>query len=524
LTIASYLKERGLEVRIVNLALKMFDRRFDVRRFLERTRARAIGIDLHWLPHAHGALEIASLVRTTHPDVPVIFGGLSASYFHDELARYPQVDYVLRGDSTEQPLYELLMALRDGGSVEQIPNLTYRCGGEIRTNPLAWVPATLDYADVRPELLIEMVLRHRDPTGAMPFRGWWRDPITMVLPLKGCAYECATCGSSRTSCSNLTQRTGPAFRSPDSLVANARSIARFSRAPIVIPGDVLQGGREHAEALVEGLGRSGISNEIMFEFFDLPPPDYVAKIDRCIKRWSFEISPESHDPAVRHALDGESNYTNDAFEAFLRTALATRCRRIDVFYMIGLPQQTRESVRATVEYCGRLLALGDRRLNCFVSPMGPFVDPGSRIFEHPERFGYRLFARTLEEHRQLLIQPSWEAILNYESRWMSRTELVDATYEAAERLNALKRIHGRISARRAAAVHARIEEARQLRARLASTAQASGAAEPDERLRGEINRFSMSTVCDKRELAWPARLFNFRISAILRATAAALRH
>ena len=45
------------------------------------------------------------------------------------------------------------------------------------------------------------------------------------------------------------------FRSPASLAANVAAIGRFSRGPIVIPGDLLQGGadtivgRTQAEAL-----------------------------------------------------------------------------------------------------------------------------------------------------------------------------------------------------------------------------------------------------------------------------------
>ena len=102
LTIASHLHDRGLDVRIVNLAVRMMDDpAFDVPGFLAGVAPRAIGIDLHWLPHAHGALEVARLCKERHPDVPVIMGGLSASYFHEDLVRYPQVDCVLRGDSTE---------------------------------------------------------------------------------------------------------------------------------------------------------------------------------------------------------------------------------------------------------------------------------------------------------------------------------------------------------------------------------------------------------------------------------------
>jgi hypothetical protein len=33
---------------------------------------------------------------------------------------------------------------------------------------------------------------------------------------------------------------------------------------------------------------------------------------------------------------------------------------------------------------------------------------------------------------------------------------------------------------------------------------------------GQISRFSISTVCDKRELFWPRRLFNFKVMEIMR--------
>jgi len=191
--------------------------------------------------------------------------------------------------------------------------------------------------------------------------------------------------------------------------------------------------------------------------------------------------------------------------------------------MIGLPAQTPDSVRATIDYCERLFQLGDKRLSCFISPMGPFIDPGSRGFEEPERYGYTLFAKTLEEHRQLLIQPTWEHILNYETKWMSRKELVDITYEAAERLNELKLRYGRLSKRRARNIAKRIREARDLRRRLDEHRITRDADEMTDALRGEISRFSVSTVCDKRGLFWPRRVFNFRIPEIVRIATRCLR-
>jgi hypothetical protein len=61
-----------------------------------------------------------------------------------------------------------------------------------------------------------------------------------------------------------------------------------------------------------------------------------------------------------------------------------------------------------------------------------------------------------------------------------------------------------------------IAAARALRARLdAGIAQGDAGAAADA-LKGEISRFSISTVCDKRELFWPRRVFNFKVGEIAR--------
>ncbi len=526
LTMAGYLEKHGMRVRIANLALRMLtDRRFDVRRFLENQKPKMIGIDLHWMPHCHGAIEIARLAKEVHPDVPVVFGGLSSTYFHEDLmSSYPEIDFVLRGDSTEPPLHQLLTTVAEGGSPEYVPNLTWRDqDGAVRVNPLSFVPSTLDYVDVRPELLIEMAIRYRDFASVLPFAGWLRNPTTMVLPLKGCAYECITCGSSATTCGHLTMRQKPVYRSPASLADNLAAIGRLSRGTIVIPGDLLQGGRAYAEQVIDEIAARNVTNDVMFEFFDVPPIEFLRHIDDKLPTWSFEVSPESHDRVVRHAMEGEAGYENEEMEELLREALKLRCTRIDVFYMIGLQHQTYASVMDTVAYCETLFAMGDRRLQAFISPMGPFLDPGSQIFEEPGRFGYTKLAHTVEEHRQLLTQPSWEHILNYETEWMTRAQLVDATYDAAERLNELKLRYGYISPDRAKAVADGIAGARALRERLNAEMRGDGDGQPDDGLRGDIARFSHSTVSDKQELFWQRHLFSFRLPGILRVAADYLR-
>jgi B12-binding domain/radical SAM domain protein len=370
LTMTSYLEQRGLEVRIVNLALKMMNNRaLDVPAFLAGLNPKAFGLDLHWLPHAHGALEVAKLLKTIHPQTPVIFGGLSASYFHRELIGYPQVDYVLRGDSVEPPLFELLTALNAGQAPEKVPNLTWKAGGQVHVNPLSFRPETLDYVDLRPDRVGKMVMRYRDLESVLPFNGWWQNPITAIFTVKGCAHECVTCGSSQSACAVLGTRPRPVFRSPSSLVKNMRAISRFSRGPIFLVGDLRQAGDAYAEQVLALLRAANIRNEIVFELFQMPPLGYLRAIDRAVANWSLELSPESHDATLRRIQDGTTRDSNAEMERVLQAALALRCHRIDVFFMIGLSGQTRASVMETVRYCEHLFQSSDARLSCFISPM-----------------------------------------------------------------------------------------------------------------------------------------------------------
>lgn len=516
LTMTNYLESRGMTVRIVNLALRMMnDPAFEVSKFLSRLAPNAIGIDLHWLPHAHGALEIARLAKECHPDVPVIFGGLSATYFHDELVRYPQVDYVLCGDSVEPSLHELLCCLAGTGRLEDIPNLVWKTDGEVKTTPLCCVAKDIDYVDIAPERIVRMVMRHRDLQSVLPFNGWWQNPITAVFTVRGCVHECLTCGGSAYASGLLNRRSAPAFRSPENLVKNIADVARISSGPIFLVGDLSQAGPDYIRKALLLLEAAQIKNEIVFEVFGMPSFEYLAAIDRAVRNWSLELSPESHDEAIRRRQDGQVFYSNAEMEAVIDKALSLRCHRLDVFFMIGLSEQTRDSVMQTIGYCEELFRRYDRRLSCFISPMGPFLDPGSHIYENPEKYGYRLLAKTLEEHRQLLLQPSWGQILNYETNWMNRDEMVEVTYDAAETLNALKLQYGRIDKSRGDGVASRIAQARALQERLANSGDGMDADALDI-LRGDIHAFSVSTVCDKRELFWRGHVMNFRWTEILR--------
>lgn len=514
-TMADYLERFGFRTRIVNLAVRMLrEKGFDAEKMIASLDPAVFGIDLHWLPHAHGAIEVARLVKKHHPNTPVIFGGFSSTYFHQDLASRPEVDFVLRGDSTEEPLRQLMSYLRGDKSapaLADIPNLTYRdkATGQVRVNPITYKPSNLDDLSLDYHRIVRSVMRDRNLPDYLPFASWLDYPIMAGLSCRGCVHHCTTCGGSADAFKTVFGRERPAFRSPEKLATDVRRIHRFSKGPVFVLGDLRQGGMDYARRFLSAI--SGMKEQVMIELFSPASKEFLQQVAHALPNFVLEMSLESHDPRVRHSFN--KHYTNAAMEQTMADALDSGCKRLDVYFMTGLPEQSYSSVMQTVEYASQLLDRYnlDGRLLPFISPLAPFVDPGSLAFENPDKHGYRFSARTLEQHRDHLIAPSWKYVLNYETRWMTRDEIVASTYEAGRRLNALKAAHNLIPAELAARTESRINRALEL-VEVVDLLVAEGG-ETLERemlvLKPEIDQVNESTVCEKRELDLPVGFSRF---------------
>lgn len=518
-SIAEHLERNGIHVRIINLALRMLkDDHFDAARLIARLHPRAFGIDLHWLPHAHGSLEIAALCKKHHPDIPVIFGGYSATYFHQDLIRYPQVDFVIRGDSAEEPLRQLLVALKENKSLGEVPNLTWKDGKkEVHANPLTHVLLALDEYSNNYSNLFRSAMKYLDLKSLIPIHDWWEYPITAVMTCRGCTHNCVFCGGSRFGLDRFCSRESCAFRSPEKVADDILSISRYTNAPIFVVGDLRQAGESYGQTLLSRIRPVRPKNQVVLELFTPAAESYFQMVAEAFPNFNFETSPESHDEKVRRATG--KFYTNEEMEKSIRFALDSGCSKFDVFFMIGLPQQTPASVMETIDYCEYLMKTFGRRLNPFISPLAPFLDPGSIAFEKADEVGYRVFCKNLEDYRKALLAPSWKYTLSYETKWMTRDDIVESSYQAGLRLNRLKEHFGLLEKETADRTEKRILLAREM---IRKVDEIIFLGEPERSrklmaLKETFDRVSMSTVCDKEEIKWPVFRWRLNFPNIIRA-------
>jgi radical SAM superfamily enzyme YgiQ (UPF0313 family) len=155
-----------------------------------------------------------------------------------------------------------------------------------------------------------------------------------------------------------------------------------------------------------------------------------------VPQFMCEISPDSSDQKIRSETG--RYYSNEALEKSIDLARKYGSKKFDVYFSIGLPMQSKGDVLNDADYLENLISThgsSDMPIFGFISPLTPFLDPGSLFYEMPDRYGFKITASKIMDYYNLLDKGnSWEDFLNYETKWMSKTELIEATYESGIRM------------------------------------------------------------------------------------------
>lgn len=447
------LADHGFDTKIVNVAsLMLMHPDLDIRRLLGRLEAPIFGFDLHWMTQCHGAIELAALLKEVHPEALTIFGGISATYYADQLIEYPSVDVVVQGYDTLEPLTELVTRVHRGSrDFAGIPNLMYKTGGDIRATGFRHKPAS-NYNDAQGDWSYFRDTPNPGPTTSK---------LIMTLPNTGCAHDCGWCGGSKFAYRNImgVQKT-LITKNHDLIVEELRTMGEAAKRTSIYALQCYSENRARMHQYLDAVKEIGYKS-VSFEQFNLTPQDTLKKMGESTSAYIM-LSPESHDPKISKAA-GRGTYTMEQMEDWIPRAIDAGVKGVMIWFFIGMPYQDRRSVMDTIAYSERLIRkFGGWNALPLICPMVPFLDPGCRFFEQPEQHGYRIYHRTLEEHRQALVEPLWYRRLNYETQWLSRRELQDVSYEAIARLVEIKGEYGVLPPEFCRAVLETIEETRKL--------------------------------------------------------------
>jgi len=203
--LCDFLSKHDLSSKIINLSLyppEQSDR--ILLQHIGETHPRYIGLILHWKELLTNVTRIGSLLRDCFPYIPIVMGGMTASYFATQLLeRLKFVDYIIKGD-TEIPL---LFLLGEANDPELISNLVYRKNGSIihsKKHFLADKTLLDTISFSRLEFLIDYPLYLKKIDDYLGF------PIFVG---RGCIFDCEYCGGSRTAFLKHSERNTMVVRS-----------------------------------------------------------------------------------------------------------------------------------------------------------------------------------------------------------------------------------------------------------------------------------------------------------------------
>lgn len=131
--LASYLREKKIEVKVIDAPIEGFDFK-KTARIVVSSGAKIVGVSC-LTENRYSALKILEEVKRRNPKIITIIGGLHAT-FSDRLIleNYKFVDVVVRGEG-EETLYELVKAIRSRKSFDKILGISFRKDEKIVVNP-----------------------------------------------------------------------------------------------------------------------------------------------------------------------------------------------------------------------------------------------------------------------------------------------------------------------------------------------------------------------------------------------------
>src|SRR5215469_4196222 len=493
-SIKQRLADHDFDAKIVNVAsLMLMYPQLDIERLLGRLEAPVFGFDVHWMTQCHGAVELAALLKEVHPDALTIFGGISATYYANELIKYPSVDVVVQGYDTLAPVTELVGRVRRGNrDLASIPNLLYKVNGEVQSTGFTHKPAE-NYNNAPNDWSYYQ---------ETPVTGLSSAKLIMTLPNTGCAHDCGWCGGSKFAYRNIMDvRKTLVQKDNDLIIQELRTMGEAAKRTSIYALQCYSENKTRMHAYLDAVKEMGYAT-VSFEQFNLTPADTLKKMGESTASYIM-LSPESHDPKISAAA-GRGPYAIAQMEAWIPRALDAGVKGIMIWFFIGMPYQDRQSILDTVAYSERLIRkFGGWNALPLICPMVPFLDPGCRFFEEPEQNGYRIFHRTLEEHRQAMVEPLWHRRLNYETRWLNRRQLQDVSYEAIARLVEIKGEYGVLPSRFCHAILKTIDETRQLLGEMERALKLDGTL--PEALRSEMRSYNRKILAYSSDQIVPVR-------------------
>jgi anaerobic magnesium-protoporphyrin IX monomethyl ester cyclase len=367
----AYVAAALLKAGVVVRAVDMFAEHLDLDEVIERIRRfqpDVLGLSV-MTPSAPICTAITLGARAALPELKVLWGGVHADVFASEIVAEGQADAVVHGEG-EEAAVRIVTAWEAGNAdLSGIPGVTWKRGDTSVTNASPELERDLD-SRARPAWDLFPVHRY----GLLPFADMAR-PVLTITASRGCPYHCDYC-------SLLHQNRHYRARDPHAVVDEyAWLVERYGVKQIGFVDPTFPLELDNFAVFADEMARRGL------------PERCVWLSETRADRLDDKICRLMYQSGCRRVLLGIESGSDlllgnvhkradkDRIRDGVRAARAAGIQTVGLF-MIGLPGETPELTRKTVEFSLEL-GLDFAKFAMTV----PF--PGSKIFADLWETGFR---------------------------------------------------------------------------------------------------------------------------------------
>lgn len=328
---------------------------------------------------SRAAFETAAIVKQVNKGIVTVLMGLHPSVKPQECLAQPNVDFVVIGEP-EVTVLELAdtLAKHDLTKLRDVKGIAFMKDGKTVTTPPRPAIENLDELPYPSRHLLPMK-EFFEAANKRPISGNLKKPSIRMLTSRGCGHACIFCSN------YIVMGRKWRGRSAENVVGEIEQIVRdFGVRQIDFLDDNVSFDRERMERIcdlliekrlnVEWCTPNGVRADCLDEAL-------LAKMKKAgCKR--ILVAPES---GVQRVVDEVINKRQDLKKVEEAVSAAKKAGiEVGCFFILGMPGETKEDMKATIAFAHKLRQLGaDRFYFSYATPLY-----GTELYERANRSGF----------------------------------------------------------------------------------------------------------------------------------------
>jgi anaerobic magnesium-protoporphyrin IX monomethyl ester cyclase len=346
---------------------------------IRRWAPDVVGINIPFSGWSKGAFEVASLVKDIDNGIVTVLDGQHPSARPEECLADPNIDYVVIGEG-EITTSELVNTLEKGntGNLKKIEGIGFiENGRPVITSPRPPIE-DLDSLPFPARHLLPMDKYFAD-VKETPLRGEISKPWTTMITTRGCPYDCVFCTV------HIVMGKKWRCRSPENVIDEIEQLIRtYNIKQIDFYDENMTLDKKRMENICDQIVEKKLDidwytpNGVRADTLDL---NLLRKMKRSgCKR--IRVAPES---GVQRVVDQIVKKKQKLTEVEKAVVLAKKVGiKVGCFFVLGLIGETKEDIKATIDYAYKLRKLGADKF--YFSIATPIY--GTELYEQAKQGGF----------------------------------------------------------------------------------------------------------------------------------------